>query len=309
MGFSDWAVETASRFRNHSLRFAAKRSGQELLTGALRRIPGPGGDSIWEREWDVLLVLDACRWDVFSEHYGGADWLETVDSTTSVGSASPEWMDKTFAAEYEDEMASTAYVTGNPYSEDHVPENHLALLDEVWRYVWDEDLGTIPPEPLTNQAVKHWRTGDYDRMIVHYMQPHWPYVTDPFMYGFDPQHIIGNGYTENPFDRQNRGELSQNDHIDRYAANLDHVVGHVREQLLTAIDADIVVLTADHATLFGDYGLYKHPANVPLPLLRRVPWAVTSATDSDEFEPNDLRDEHESLHIDQEEQLRDLGYM
>lgn len=309
MTFSDWATETSTRFREHSLRFATKRSGQELLMGALRRVPGPAGNPIWEQDWDVLLVLDACRWDVFFERYGNADWLDTVEPTTSVGSASPEWMDKTFTAAYEEEMESTAYVTGNPYSKDHVPESKLGLLDEVWRYVWDDDIGTIPPEQLTNQAVKHWRTGSYDRMIVHYMQPHWPYVTDPIMYGFDPQHITGEESTENPFDRQNRGELSRSDHLDRYGANLEYVVDHVRTELLTAIDADRVILTADHATLFGDYGLYKHPANIPLPVLRRVPWAVTSAKATDEFEPKNLRSDHQSSDVDRKKRLRDLGYM
>lgn len=123
MTFSDWVADTAARFREHSFRFATKRSGQELLMSALRRAPSPAGNPVWERKWDVLLILDACRWDVFSEHYGDADWLNCVEATTSIGSASPEWMDKTFTTEYEDELASTAYVTGNPYSEDHVSEN------------------------------------------------------------------------------------------------------------------------------------------------------------------------------------------
>lgn len=309
MTFSDWAADTAARFREHSFRFATKRSGQELLMGALRRAPSPAGNPVWEREWDVLLILDACRWDVFSEHYGDADWLNCVEATTSIGSASPEWMNKTFTTEYEDELASTAYVTGNPYSEDHVSENQLALLDEVWRYVWDDDLGTILPEPLTNQAVKHWRTGDYDHMIVHYMQPHWPYVTDPIMYGFNPDHITTDGSTQNPFDQQNRGELSRDNHMERYAANLDYIMNHIQKELVTGINAETVALTADHATLFGEYGLYKHPANIPLSKLRRVPWAVTSATDTGEFEIDDLHDNRQSLDIDQEEQLQDLGYV
>lgn len=309
MGFRDWAVESAERFREYSFPFAAKRSGQEMLEGVLRRIPGPKGDLIWEREWDVLVILDACRYDVFEAEYSNADWLDSIEPTMSVGSASPEWMDKTFIPAYREEIASTAYVTGNPYSEDHVPEASFDLVDEVWRYVWDDDLGTIPPEPLTNQAVKHYRTEEYDRLIVHYMQPHWPYVTDPIMYGFNPEHITTKGSTENPFDRQNRGELSRKEHLERYTANLNYIVEHVREELLTAIDADIVALTADHATLFGDYGLYKHPAYVPLPVLRRVPWAVTSASDTGEFEPKELSIERQDLDVDKEDQLRDLGYL
>ncbi|MFB6195794.1 MAG: hypothetical protein ABEI80_06460, partial [Haloplanus sp.] len=301
--------ESAERFRDEPPRFAIKRSGQELAEGVLRRVPGPSGDPIWERDWDVLVILDACRYDVFEDRYAGAEWLDSLEPTMSVGSASPEWMDNTFTSAYRDEMQSTAYVTGNPYSENHVPAEELGLLDEVWRYVWDDELGTIPPEPLTNQVVKHYRSGAYDRLIVHYMQPHWPYVTDPIMYGFDPEHITGSGSTTNPFDRQNRGELSRDAHLDRYRSNLEYVVDHVRETLLTAIDADTVALTADHATLFGDYGLYKHPSRVPLPVLRRVPWAITSATNAGGFDPENIEDDATELGVDREAQLRDLGYL
>jgi hypothetical protein len=309
MTVRDWVSESASRFREHSPTFAAKRSGQELLKGVLRRVPGPAGDPIWEREWDVLLILDACRYDVFRDTYRDADWIDNLESVQSVGSASPEWMDETFADEYRDEMAETAYVTGNPYSAEHVPRDALGALDEVWKRVWDDEMGTIRPEPLTNQAVKHYRSGNYDRVVVHYMQPHWPYVTDPLMYGFDPQHITSDNSTNNPFDRQNRGELSRSDHVDRYASNLEFVVEHLHETLLQAIDADSVVLTADHATLFGDYGLYKHPTRVPLPVLRRVPWAVTSATDTGEYDVTDLDPERDDVGRGREEQLRDLGYL
>lgn len=309
MSFLDWVAETADRFRRESPRFATKRAGQELLEGVLRRAPDRAGESIWDQDWDVLVILDACRYDVFSEHYEGSDWYRSLDSTMSVGSASPEWMDKTFAPEYSDQMANTAYVTGNPYSADHIPKHELGLLDEVWRYVWDDELGTIHPEPLTNQAVTHYRSGEYDRLIVHYMQPHWPYITDPIMYGFDPEHITGKGQTENPFDRQNRGNLSREKHLERYGANLEYLVDHVRDVLLQSIDANTVVLTADHATLFGEYGLYKHPAWVPLSKLRRVPWVVTSAEDNGEFVPERLEGKQDQLEKERQDQLRDLGYV
>jgi hypothetical protein len=309
MGFGDWVSESVQRTRDESPGFAVKRSYQELLKGVLRRLPSTSGDIVWDREWDVLVILDACRWDAFEQLYGGADWLSSAEPMTAAGSASPEFMERTFTEEYAEEMASTAYVTGNPYSETHVDGEALGLLDEVWRYVWDEDVGTIRPDPLTNQAVRHHRSGRFDRLIVHYMQPHWPYVADPLMYGFDPETVTANERTENPFDRQNRGEFSREDHYDRYLANLEYVVEHVRDVLLRSIEADTVAVTADHGTLFGEYGLYKHPTNVSLPLLRRVPWATTSAIDDGEYEPTHLAADERSIDVDRSRQLADLGYV
>lgn len=309
MAFGDWVSETAARFRDEPPGFALKRSYQELAKGLLRRVPARQGEVVWNRQWDVLVILDACRWDAFQQRYGDADWLRGAESMTAAGSASPEFMDRMFAEEYADEISRTAYVTGNPYSEAHVDADAFALLDEVWRYVWDEEVGTIRPAPLTNQAVRHYRTGRYDRLIVHYMQPHWPYVADPLMYGFDPETVTGAGSTDNPFDRQNRGELSREDHFERYLANLEYVVEHVRNVLLRAIDAETVALTADHGTLFGEYGLYKHPTNVPLPLLRRVPWATTEAVDEGEYEPTEIASRERSVDADRSRQLEDLGYV
>ncbi|MFB6176352.1 MAG: hypothetical protein ABEI99_04275 [Halobaculum sp.] len=308
MGLLDWVAESATRYRRHSPGYATKRTGQELLKGVMRRLPNPPGTPIWDGDWDVLLVLDACRGDVFENRYEGAELFESVETRTSLGSASPEWMQKTFADRYEAEMAETAYVTGNPYSADHVPRGKLAHLDEVWRDSWDEELGTIRPDPLTARAVDHWRTERPSRLIVHYMQPHWPYVTDPVMYGFDPETVIGDGSTTNPFDRQNRGQLSKSDHIDRYRRNLEYVVDHLGETFLRAVDADRVVFTADHGELFGEWGLYKHPGDVPIRVAREVPWAVTSATDEGTYEPEVV--EAESGHdADRDQQLRDLGYV
>lgn len=308
MGLGDWVGESVDRYRRHDPRYATKRTIQELLTGALRRVPNPSGEPIWNREWDILCVLDACRWDAFKRRYGDVGWIRSAEPTISVGSASPEWLDETFAPAYRATLAETAYVTGNPYSADHGCLDALAHLDEVWRDSWDEETGTILPGPLTARAVEHYRAERPDRLVVHYMQPHWPYVPDPVMYGFDPTHVTEAGSTENPFDRQNRGDLDRDDHFERYLANLEFVVEHLRETLLQAVDADTVVLTADHATLFGDYGLYKHPANMPMRGIRRVPWAETSATNDGSYTP-DTADIGDGVETSRDQQLRDLGYL
>ena len=308
MGFQDWVVESTERFRTESPRFAIKRSGQELIEGVLRRVPGPSGDVIWEREWDVLVILDACRYDVFESEYSDAEWIESLERVTSVGSASPEWMDNTFKSKYTDEMSNTAYVTGNPFSEEHVPDESMGLIDEVWRYVWDRETGTIPPEPLTNQAVKHYQTGEFDRLILHYMQPHWPYIGESLAGGFKPETILGENQEINAFDLQNRGKISKKDHLSSYTKNLHYLINHIQEVLLNSIDAEKVILSADHGESFGEFGIYEHPTGVPLPTLRTVPWAVTSAKKTGEYDVKEIKEEKEA-DINRMEQLSDLGYI
>ncbi|SEQ94230.1 alkaline phosphatase family protein [Natrinema salaciae] len=155
---------------------------------------------IWEREWDVCCVLDGCRLDLMNEvAAAGHPALpddDAVDSLWSVGSQSAEWMDRTFAPEHREEMARTAYVTGNPFSSqscEHIlvtsdevlplSVDDFAVFHEAWRDDWvDDDISTIPPEPLTDAAIAIWRAREelgVDRVLVHYMQPHAPFRSRP----------------------------------------------------------------------------------------------------------------------------------
>jgi hypothetical protein len=77
--------------------------------------------------------------------------------------------------------------------------------------------------------------------------------------------------------------------------------------LLANLDADEVVITADHAELFGEWRLYGHPIRTWVPALLRVPWVRVSATDTGSYEPSDaVIDENDAADV--EEQLRALGY-
>jgi hypothetical protein len=159
-----------------------------------------GGTSIWERDWDVCCVLDGCRLDLMSEvaaeGHSALPPAEGVDSLWSVGSQSAEWMDETFGPEHREELARTAYVTGNPFSAqscEHIrvtsgevlplSEDDLGVLYEAWRDEWvDGEVSTIPPAPLTDAAIAIWRRREelgVDRVLVHYMQPHAPFRSRP----------------------------------------------------------------------------------------------------------------------------------
>lgn len=307
MTFTDWLNETKQRYQNNSAEYATKESARELAIGALRNIGQRWnyGESIWHRDWDVLLVLDACRADLFEQQYGDDARFESLDRFTSVGSHSSEWMQKTFADAHADELANTAYITGNPFSEQHADPNRFLHLEEVWQYAWDDEMGTIHPDPLTDAAIRAHRDLNPDRLIVHYMQPHAPYVTQDLTGGWTLDEF-GDHTVSNAFDVLKRGGISKEDHWQLYEENLDYVMENICDTLLTSIDAETVVLSADHGNSFGKYGIYGHPAWVPLPSLKTVPWAVTSATDDGTYDPPEKQEQASS---DLQDKLRDLGYM
>lgn len=312
MTFRDWAEETKQRYQDQSFASATKESARDFYVGGLRNLGQRinYGTSIWEDDWDVLLILDACRYDVFEQMYGEKEFIDSLSPRYSVASHSIEFMQKTFSTRWEDKLEDTVYVCGNPFSAEYVDLNQFQRVEEVWRYGWDEDQGIIPPKPLSDVGIRLHRQDSPERMIIHYMQPHCPYIQsnskDISGSGISEANRWGDWGTGNEFDMLRRGELRFEDHWEMYEENLRYPMEQIRQSVLRSIDAEKVVITADHGNSFGQFGIYGHPKDVPLPELKRVPWALTSASNDGKYTPSFEPANEEG---DRDEMLRNLGYM
>jgi len=139
-------------------------------------------------DWDYLIVLDACRFDAFESVY--RSYVEgDLEKRESSGSATPEWAAKTFQGDHD-----ITYFSANPFINDlGIPLNelewgasfdsdwtasdHIANVHDVWDEAWDEDAGTVLPGDLNEYVRDNWTEAtEGDRTIVHYMQPHAPFI-------------------------------------------------------------------------------------------------------------------------------------
>lgn len=104
----------------------------------------PDSIDVMGRDWDNLLILDACRYDYFQEQIGIDGDLSRV---ISPGKMSWEFMKRTFLnKQYHD----TIYITSNPYAtrlSDNTFFEIKYLIDE-----WDDEIGTIHPEDVVKAA-------------------------------------------------------------------------------------------------------------------------------------------------------------
>ncbi|WP_049911096.1 hypothetical protein [Halorubrum lipolyticum] len=286
-----------------------------LGTAYLRGLQAVGrrldyGTNAFEREWDVLVVLDACRADLLRAVAPEFDFLGEVETVRSVGSSSSEWLVNTFLNH--PETPRTVMVTGNTWTDRYLDADAFAALDEVWKYAWDDAIGTVPAAAVTERAVGLARGRDPDRLVVHYMQPHHPFVPDP-LDGDDGMARTGSHSNEgNPWVLLRRGEVSVERVWRAYEANLRHVLGEVAT-LVDNVDGRVAV-TADHGNLFGEWGLYGHPMHTPVPALLAVPWAEATGVDRETLDP-DL-EPPESLPVSrvhgetsERERLEALGYL
>jgi hypothetical protein len=330
-GIRPWLAETGEIYREN------RRSG--LLHAAYYAYVGlwltltsrvPVGTHVFDRDWDALLVLDTCRVDALRTVADEYDFLDDIESITSVGSTSGEWVAHTFDESYRSEIEQTAYVTANPHSEtvlrerntppqffpapltwpswDPVSPETLGELTEVWRHAHDDAIGVTPPAVTTDWAIDVGRRPDTDRLIVHYMQPHEPYIAE--YVGSDDLPTDGDGTAlpperADPLDCLESGDISHQEAWTAYLDNLRLVLDEV-ESLLSNLDAETVAITADHGEAFGEHGFYEHPVGCPHPVVKRVPWVETTATDSGERETADVTERETTASVS--EQLSALGY-
>lgn len=306
MTLIDWLRESHKQLSDDGIR-GARESLYELHLGGLRRIGQlyNYGDSIYDREWDVLIVLDACRSNLFAEVADKYEFISNPESVISNASSSEEWMRKNFSAR-PTKASETIYVTGNPFSGQCLDAEDFHLLDEVWRYSWSSEASTILPEPVTDRAIHHRRQNPNRKMAIHYMQPHYPFVPSDLSYSLNVD-SFGDGRGRSVWDDLRRGRISREAVWKGYRANLEYVLDSVRT-ILNNIDADRVAITADHGNALGEFGIYGHPAYVPLNAIKCVPWTVTSASDSGEYTPHIKRTD-KNTDESVKSRLEDLGYV
>ena len=317
MTFADWVEESQFKLDQYGLRKGGRSAALDFWGGVLRHAShafrfDQRGTNIYEKEWDVLLLLDTCRPDVMSNVADGYDFLSSdVPSLTSIGSTSWEFLNRTFVGTDPVTVADTAYVCANNFSQEfgdafEPDPEAFGLLDEVWRYGWDDDLGVVPPETVTDRAVSVGRESDFDRLIVHYMQPHVPYRS--LDVGDRADASERGEAKKSVWDLLQMSEMDRKEAWDAYRDNLRWVLDDGVAPLLENLDAETVVLSSDHGEAFGEWGLYGHYRHVPAPALREVPWVKTSATDERTLEPEVEPEEIELEQSTLEDRLTVLGY-
>lgn len=281
----------------------------------------PIGTNVYEREWDALVVLDACRVDALRAVAPEYDFIETVDSIRSVGSTSHEWIAQTFRRKYQDEIQKTAYVTANAFAKRVIENRNLPaeralvdwnvvdpdeflLLDQAWEHQPEHPYKHMLSEHLTDRAITVGRDVSPPKLIVHYLQPHVPYIAAAHEEGRELDE-----FESNPFDALRRNQIDRESVWKAYLQDLRMGLDSIT-LLLRNLDAERVVITSDHGEAFGEWGVYGHPAGFPHPAVKRVPWVETTAVDEGKYEPSFEYSTANGAEVGEvKQQLQDLGYL
>ena len=310
------------------------RYREEVLKGMRRyyRYRGPRGRDVTTADWDDLVIADACRGDLLSE----VRTEETVpaasgDTCRSLGATTPEFLERTFE---DAQLYDTVYVTANPiyrvseWCSADLSDTFHAIVD-VWASEWDSDLGTVRPEAVTEAAYDARDRFPQKRLLVHYVQPHYPFVGSAGNRiehrGMQSYQKATDGETTGRWEttiwgRLKNGEVSRAAVWEAYRENLELVLPHVAE-LLDTFEGR-TVFTSDHGNHVGGVAfpfpirMYGHMDGIYTSALTRVPWIVqesgtrreiVSEPPSEQSTGEQPADE-ESAHPAAEQRLRGLGY-
>jgi hypothetical protein len=227
--------------------------------------------SVFQKEdWENLIILDACRSDLYFES------TDIDSSRITLGSNSAEYFKKNFS---EGEYDNVVYVSANPHVHNSVFEDLTGRKsDEVFHEVfhvyqtdWHKELGTVKPSSMIEKTITARKLFPEKKIISHFMQPHHPFIQNPVGEGFSKK--LDNEELEVEVWRLGeKGEISQEELWKRYKGNLEYTLEEV-EKLVSNITGKTVI-TSDHGNHVGENGLYGHPFNAKTRPLREVPWHV-----------------------------------
>lgn len=223
--------------------------------------------SIHDIEYDNLIILDACRYDLYDQVVDG-----DVDVRITEGSSSAEYVKANFSEGAFDDIV---YVSANPWfypskfkeitGRDEEPGEIFHEFFNTIKTDWDEQ-GTVLPEKAARDTKTARKLFPDKKVVAHFMQPHHPFVRYELP---DAGFGIGDVEGENVWDYFGAGQINREELWKGYEDNLRYVLEEVNE-LLGELEGKTVI-TADHGNFVGEYGLYGHPGGHDAEEVRKVP--------------------------------------
>jgi len=241
-------------FRNEFQRF--QRNHPHTTTKYLFQIRYDPGTDIMKEDWDNLILLDALRYDSLKQSEFINSHSGELCKISSHGCKSIEFLRENFAGE---EYHDTVYITANP----HIQRLEQGIFHKVIKVYdqWDDKYQTVLPEDVVDAAVSAYEEYPHKRLLVHFMQPHAPFLGPTGEHIQEEYGIRGWGdkyidSSDMDLDQDKvvtaarKGEIPRSLFRKGYEENVEIALEHTAN-LLKEIDGKTVV-TSDHAELVGE---------------------------------------------------------
>lgn len=258
-------------------------------------------------DWDNLIILDACRFDLFEEENTIDGDLEKV---VSAGSHTTEFLRNNFG---DGRYLDTVYISATPRVISAEVESNFYHIEHLWQTHWDDELETVPPGEMAAATQEVAAEYPEKRVIAHFVQPHVPFIGETgreihsevaAFTGLDPE----SDRAKDMWDFLAEGAVSRSEVWQAYRENLELTMPIVEE--LVATLQGKTVITSDHGNSFGRLGVYGHPGRKFLACLVEVPWLTVAGEERKRIVEAPAQKEATKV-IDSDvvsDRLSDLGY-
>jgi hypothetical protein len=186
-----------------------------------------------------------------------------------------------------------------------VEMDEFAIVDHVWKLKQNAKSNYYhTPEIVTDRAVDTARNYQLQRLIVHYMPPHTPFEGLARQES-RPMHE----WERRPGEAFESGEKSMADFYEAHKHNLRLVLNEV-QILVDNVEAEKILITADHGDALGEYNKFGHPWGHIHPKVKIVPWVTTSGQDTGEYKSHYSHTSTSEVAYDEViSNLQNLGYV
>jgi hypothetical protein len=268
------------RWWRHALATLVERELPSLYFSIVERNKGT---YVALEQWDNLIILDACRCDMFRK----LNWIHGhLECKASLGSSTDEFLERNFAGKRYDDIV---YVTANPLVDYWVGDSFHKVV-QVWKMGWDQEYGTVLPRTMVEHALQAGAMYPDKRLVIHFVQPHYPFLgaTSRARIGrhadftMATREASGDDLAEHTtptvWQLLKAGKVPQDAVWEAYEENLQIVLPYA--ELLASKLPGQTVITSDHGNLFGErippfwLRAYGHPRGIHVRELVDVPWLV-----------------------------------
>lgn len=167
-----------------------------------------------------MLILDACRYDTFSK-YAGSD--TEVQKRVSRGETTARFVRENFIGK---QYFDTVYLSGNAQVGNTLSGSEFYKFVGLWSQDefpnferWNREV--VPPDLVNERAIELSEAYQDKRLIVHYLQPHPPFIVDE---NREELHKKSKYRTFNP---AREGEVTREEITAVYEENVKYVLKYV----------------------------------------------------------------------------------
>lgn len=237
------------------------------------RSHNPKGILWLDQDWDILTILDACRFDVFEHMHELPGELSSIESIGC--STAPVFRGNLDKKKLDDTVFVSAHPAVYNGQRDQLIQREPIRVKfhdqiDVWKKDgWDEQAQTVLPETMYQYVRDAADEYPNKRLMIHFLQPHCPFIGDTGQEHYNPEkrNFWGDVMTGRT-DREHLWEA--------YRENLAAVLPTV-QRIMYNIEGKHVV-TGGHGQFLGERAYpipnkeYGHPRGIYQPPVLNVPW-------------------------------------